>query len=94
MAPTAVVTHTLRYEALDWFGMPIVYPLGTDTVDFVNWQTTDTTQLAAIVYNPCGATRNLVANTPDQCQRRRRRERGGRRRARRQHPRSRSESAR
>jgi len=63
MSPTAVMAHTLRDEAIDFFGMPTVYPLGTDTDDFVNWQTTDTTPIGAIVFNPCGATRNLVANT-------------------------------
>jgi Domain of unknown function (DUF4360) len=63
MSPTAVVTHVLRDSAIDFFGNPTSYPLGTDTVDFVNWQTTDVTPLIAVVYNPCGATRNLVANT-------------------------------
>jgi hypothetical protein len=63
LAPTVPVSHVLRYSAFDMWGNPINYPLGTDTIDFVSWQTTDVTPVASLVYNPCGAQRNLEVNT-------------------------------
>jgi hypothetical protein len=62
LAPTLPIQHALRDTLVDIFGNP-VFPLGTDTVDFVNWQTTDITPVASLVYNPCGAQRNLQVNT-------------------------------
>lgn len=63
LAPTMPVAHVLRDSAYDFFGNHVPYPLGTDTEDFVNWETTDITGIAALVFNPCGAQRNLEINT-------------------------------
>jgi hypothetical protein len=63
LAPTMPISHVLRNNAFDMFGNPVSFPLGTDTVDFVSWQTTDITPIASLIYNPCGAQRNLNVNT-------------------------------
>lgn len=63
LSPTLPVTHVLRNNALNGFGLPTTVPLGTDTIDFVDWQTTDITPVASIVFNPCGAQRDLEINT-------------------------------
>jgi hypothetical protein len=62
-APTLTITHALRNNAYDLFGNPVSFPLGTDTQDFVSWQTTDITPVATLVFNPCGAQRNLEVDT-------------------------------
>jgi hypothetical protein len=63
LSPTLPISHVLRNNAVDFFGFPMSIPLGTDTDDFVNWQTTDITPIAATIFNPCGAHLNLNINT-------------------------------
>jgi hypothetical protein len=61
---TPMLTHYLRDFALDDLGnpAPTAFPLGSDTGDFVSWQTTDTTNIAALAL-ACGVKDNLVVNT-------------------------------
>ena len=63
LAPTFPVAHYLRQNAYSFSGAPLNTPTGVDTGDFVFWQTTDITPVASIVFNPCGAQRNLEVNT-------------------------------
>jgi Domain of unknown function (DUF4360) len=64
LAPTYPVAHYLRQSAVDLFGNPLSFAPGDDTGVFaVNWQTTDITPVASIVFNPCGEQRNLEVNT-------------------------------